>query len=203
MTKRALEKSTPTQMYLMLMSEKTQTPIALPVLKKGNAVRFEINVPYVPRFAGYSPSKQPKPDVIRIEYVTTVGDGKFSAPKKMGEYDFSTMDLEEILPSQELAKLSNPSDYPKEEEEDDDEEEEDADSDDDESDASSESSEDDPKDADYKEMNPTERIAACTEDVVYWRPEGGLWEFKFPVIRSPPHLQLSQVNFTIVKKKKL
>jgi hypothetical protein len=203
MTKRALERPVATQMYLMLVSEKLGTPIALPVLKKGNSVSFDLTVPFVPRFSGYIDSKQPKPDVIRIEYVTTTGDGKFSAPKKMGEYDFSTMDLEEILPSQDAVKLSNPFEKDEaEEEEDEEEEDEDADSDD-ESEPSSESSQDDPKDGDYRETTPTERIAACIDDVVYWRPMGGLWEFKFPVIREPPHLQLSQVNFTIVKKKKV
>jgi hypothetical protein len=205
MTKRAHEKVVK-EMYLLLVSEKppdkTVQALCAPILKRGNAAQFLLTVPFIPRFCGYFGTKAPiKSDLIRIYFVTKSATNEYSSRKKMGEYDFSTVDLEEILPSQEMAKLKNPAEKDSSEsakEEVDDDEDEDSE---DESPSKS-SSVDDPKDADYCEMSVTERIAACTEDTIYWQPEQSLWEFKFAVVRDPPHLVLTQVNFSIVKKKK-
>jgi hypothetical protein len=204
MPKGSLDKSTK-EMYLLLVSERLGRPLCPPMLKKGNVAQFTLTVPFVPRLGGYYGTKTPKKsDIIRIYFVTRTGDNEFSQRKKMGEYDFTTVDLEEILPSQVTAKLKNP--HEKDSSESGKGEEEDADEDEEEdSDAvssSKSSSADDPRDQDYAEMTVNERIASCSEEVIYWQPEQQLWEFKFPVIREPPHLALSHVNLAIVKKKK-
>jgi hypothetical protein len=200
MTKRPLDKTTK-DMYLLLVSERLGRALCPPVLKKGNSAQFTLTVPFVPRLGGYYGTKTPtKSDIIRIYFVTKTGENEFSTRKKMGEYDFTTVDLEEILPSQITAKLKNPHEKDSSESAKAEEEEEDEDSD--EISSSKSSSVDDPRDTDYAEMSVGERIAACTEDVIYWQPEQQLWEFKFPVVREPPHLALSHVNLAIVKKKK-
>jgi len=201
MTKRAHEKSVK-EMYLLLVSEKTGQPLCPPILKQGNAAQFVLTVPFIPRFCGYFGTKAPlHSDYIRIFFVTKSSPTEYSGRKKMGEYDFSTVDLEEILPSQEMAKLKNPVEKESSEsakEEGDEDEDEDSE---DESPSKS-SSVDDPRDTDYQEMSVTERITSCREDTIKWEPEQSLWGFKFAVVRDPPHLVLTQVNFSIVKKKK-
>jgi hypothetical protein len=210
MTKRPLERSPATEKYLLLVSERLGLALHPPLLQKGNTAVFPLATAFTPRLCGYHPTKTPKPDVVRIYYTDMSPDGKCSPRKKMAEYDFSTVDLEEILPSLETAKLSDPSDKGSDESgEEKAEDEEEAEDDDDEDEdvstsgsSSSSSSFDDPKDADFKELTIAERIAACPEDTIYWQPQQSYWEFHFAVKRDPPHLQLSQLKFRIERKKK-
>lgn len=200
MTKGGAEKST----YLLLFSKRLNKPLAPPILKKGSVAHFNIPIPFIPRLCGYSGSKVPKPDDVFIYFVERQANGEFGTRKKMGQYDFATVDLDDVLPSLEIAKLG-PVDSSEEEEaaaavvggsassdEDDSDEE---------SSSSSSSEEDNPKDANYKEMSVSDRIAACADDTIYWSPSMH-WQFRFPLLRDPPHLQCSQVKFTMVKKHK-
>jgi len=204
MTKRPAEKSIGKEMYLLLFSERLNQPLAPPIIKKGSIAQFNITIPFVPRFCGYVGTKAPKPDIIRIYYVTELPNGEYSARKKMGEYDFSTVDLDEILPSLETAKLEavEESEGEKEEPEEAVDSHESSEYGQSSESQKSSSENDDPKDGNYKDMSVPERIAACTEDTIYWHPDQAHWEFTFPIVRDPPHLQCRQLKFTIVKKKK-
>jgi len=195
--------------FVQLVSNRLDRPLAS-IVPFETHLKLPLRIKFIPRFIGYHGQKAAlQDDVVRLQYVQSNADGSFSEPKKMGEFNFASVDLSEVLPETSKIVLHDA----KEEEEpgssdesdaekDEDEEFSDSDEDSSISDSSDSSAEsDNPRDGNYEEAGWEERLQECP-DTFNWSPAQGIWQFGFSVDRDNRCLVLTKLRFEVVRKKK-
>jgi len=187
--------------FVLLTSERLKCPLA-PAVRQTAQLSFKLNRRFVPRIVGYFDKDGPKKaDIIRISWIQQEEDGSFTKPRKVGIWDFSSMDMSEIAPKvKDEVKIV---DDGEEEEEELDEEEEDEDDDEDgdeDSSASNSKSSQNSSDVEYQPGDFTQNLNMCPRFFT-WSPEQSLWTFKFQTDHKHQCLVLLGVDLKLVKKK--
>lgn len=185
--------------FVLLTSERLNCPLA-PVARQTTQLSFKLNRRFVPRIVGYFDKDGPKKaDIIRISWVQQEEDGSFTKPRKVGIWDFSSMDMSEIAPKvKDEVKLVD--DEEEEEEVDEEEEEDDDDEDGDDSSGSSSKSSQNSSDVEFQLGDFTQNLNMCPRFFT-WSPEQSLWTFKFQTDHKNQCLVLLEVALKLVKKK--
>lgn len=164
--------------------------------KSGTNLCFDFRVNFFPRITGLF-NKAPKNRDI-IAFYRVGDDGIPESKKRVGFFDFSTIDLNDICPNSDLKKdkVIAVSSSEADEKSKEDSNSNDDDSEDDDYSSSSSGDGEDPNDEDYEEAPWDVRLESCPENVIYSHMP---FEIHFHIDREKHQVRVKKLIYTLVK----